>query len=74
MSAASRGPAALGTRATPERRRPVHTEHGPVRIQTPRDRQASFEPPIVPKHERRFDGFDEKIIAMYARGLKCMLR
>ena len=35
----------------------------------PRDRQGSFEPVLIPKHERRFTGFDEKIIAMYARGM-----
>ena len=47
----------------------VHTEHGSVRIEQPRDRQSSFEPQIVPKHQRRFRGFDERIIAMYARGM-----
>jgi putative transposase len=47
----------------------VHTEHGSVRIEQPRDRQGSFEPQIVPRHQRRFAGFDDKIIALYARGL-----
>src|SRR5205823_7495328 len=47
----------------------LHTEHGSVRIETPRDRAGSFEPQIVEKHQRRFDGFDEKIVAMYGRGL-----
>jgi putative transposase len=47
----------------------VHTEHGSVRIEQPRDRAGSFEPQIVPKHQRRFAGFDDKIIALYARGL-----
>jgi putative transposase len=47
----------------------VHTEHGSVRIDTPRDRQGSFEPKIVRKRQRRFEGFDEKIIALYARGM-----
>jgi putative transposase len=47
----------------------VHTEHGLVRIDTPRDRQGSFEPKIVRKRQRRFEGFDEKIIALYARGM-----
>jgi putative transposase len=45
------------------------TEHGPVRIDTPRDRDSSFEPKVVRKRQRRFAGFDEKIIALYARGL-----
>ena len=37
----------------------IHTEHGSVRLEQPRDRQGSFEPQIVPKHQRRFAGFDE---------------
>jgi putative transposase len=45
------------------------TEHGPVAIKTPRDRNGSFEPKIVGKGQRRFHGFDEKILALYARGL-----
>ncbi len=47
----------------------VYTGHGSVRIAQPRDRAGSFEPQIVRKHQRRFDGFDEKIVAMYARGM-----
>jgi len=45
------------------------TEHGPVEIRTPRDRQGTFEPKIVRKRQRRFEGFDEKILALYSRGL-----
>ena len=47
----------------------LETEQGPVRIEQPRDRNGSFEPEIVKKGQRRFEGFDEKIVAMYARGL-----
>ena len=47
----------------------VLTEDGPVRIEVPRDREGSFEPLLIPKHERRFTGFDDKIVAMYARGM-----
>ncbi len=47
----------------------VHTGHGSVRIEQPRDRRGSFEPQIVRKHQRRFDGFDDKIIALYGRGM-----
>src|SRR6266487_1147252 len=45
------------------------TEHGPVRIGTPRDRKGSFEPQIIRKGQRRFEGFDDKILALYSRGL-----
>ena len=45
------------------------TEHGPVDIRTPRDREGTFEPRIVRKRQRRFEGFDEKILALYSRGL-----
>jgi putative transposase len=45
------------------------TEHGLVRIQGPRDRDGSFEPKIVRKRQRRFEGFDEKILALYSRGM-----
>ena len=45
------------------------TEHGPVPIKTPRDRQGTFEPKIVRKGQRRFQGFDDKILALYSRGL-----
>jgi len=38
----------------------VHSQHGSVRIEQPRDRRSSFEPQIVPKHNRRFSGFDER--------------
>jgi transposase-like protein len=40
-----------------------------VRVEVPRDRDGSFEPLLIPKHERRFTGFDDKIVAMYARGM-----
>jgi putative transposase len=45
------------------------TEHGRVGIDAPRDRDGSFEPKIVRKRQRRFQGFDEKILALYSRGL-----
>src|SRR3954453_8208753 len=45
------------------------TEHGPVRIDAPRDRNASFEPQLVRKGQRRFEGFDDKILALYACGM-----
>ncbi len=47
----------------------VLTGDGKLRIETPRDREGSFEPLLVPKHARRFTAFDDSIIALYARGL-----
>jgi len=47
----------------------VTTESGPVDIRVPRDRNGSFEPIVVPKHRRRLEGFDDKVLALYARGL-----
>src|SRR5262245_9930433 len=47
----------------------VLTDDGPVDIEVPRDRQGTFQPQLIPKHERRFTGFDDKILALYARGM-----
>jgi putative transposase len=44
-------------------------KNGEVTIEVPRDRNGSFEPQIVKKHQTRFDGFDDKILSMYARGM-----
>jgi len=44
-------------------------EDGPVEIAVPRDRQSTFTPRLIPKGQRRFEGFDAKIIALYARGM-----
>lgn len=41
----------------------VRTNQGPLAIEVPRDRDGSFEPKIVPKHKRHFDGFDDKIVS-----------
>jgi Transposase, Mutator family len=41
----------------------LQTEHGPVRIEAPRDRRGTFEPRLVRKRQRRFEGFDDKIVA-----------
>ena len=43
-------------------------DFGEMAIETPRDRNGSFEPQIMKKHQTRFDGFDDKILSMYARG------
>jgi putative transposase len=47
----------------------VLTEDGAIDIAVPRDRNSTFEPAIVPKGERRLDGFDERIVSLYARGM-----
>jgi putative transposase len=45
------------------------TEHGRVAIDAPRDRDGSFSPKVVKKRQRRFQGFDDKLLALYSRGL-----
>ena len=47
----------------------VLTDAGSLRIEVPREREGTFEPQLIGKHERRLTGFDDKIIAMYARGM-----
>ena len=47
----------------------VLTDDGPVAIEVPRDREGTFEPRLIGKHERRFTGFDDKVLALYARGM-----
>jgi putative transposase len=44
-------------------------DFGTVEIAVPRDRQASFDPKLVPKGQTRFQGFDDKILSLYARGM-----
>jgi putative transposase len=62
-------PGGTGNTRNGSTRKRLATEHGPVEIQAPRDRDGSFEPQIVRKRQRRFEGFDEKILALYSRGL-----
>jgi putative transposase len=47
----------------------LRTVDGPVTVELPRDRDASFEPQVVPKHTRSFDAFDDQILALYAGGM-----
>ena len=47
----------------------VLTDDGSLDLDIPRDRAGTFEPQLLPKHARRFTGFDDKILALYARGL-----
>ena len=50
-------------------RKRLRTSQGEVEVAIPRDREGTFEPQLVPKHQRQFAGFDDKILAMYARGM-----
>ena len=50
-------------------RKTVTTETGKLEIDVPRDRQSSFDPHLIAKYQRRFPGFDDKIVSMYARGM-----
>lgn len=47
----------------------IRGKRGQVRIEVPRDRNAEFEPQLVKKNQTRFDGFDDKLISLYARGM-----
>jgi len=50
-------------------RKTVRAEVGDLTIATPRDRNGTFEPQLIGKHQRRVPGFDEKILALYAKGM-----
>ncbi len=50
-------------------RKTVLTETGKVELEVPRDRRATFDPQLIAKYQRRFPGFDDKIVSMYARGM-----
>ena len=47
----------------------VRGKNGDLALEIPRDRNSSFEPQLIEKRQKRFDGFDEKIISLYARGM-----
>ncbi|PZO09768.1 MAG: IS256 family transposase [Leptolyngbya foveolarum] len=47
----------------------IQSEQGPLELAVPRDRNGSFEPVLVAKHQRRIAGLDEKILSLYARGM-----
>src|SRR3990170_3935674 len=68
-------PPAAATRASKPNRRNGHSRKtvqgdlGELTLSTPRDRDGTFEPQLIPKHQRRVPGFDEKILALYAKGM-----
>ena len=64
----------FGEKATTNRRngkssKTLRTDQGPMVIEVPRDREGTFEPKIVPKHQREWRGFDDKILSMYSLGM-----
>ena len=58
-----------GNRRNGQSPKTLKGEQGQVEIEVPRDRHGSFEPQLVKKGQTRLDGFDEKIVALYARGM-----
>ncbi len=50
-------------------RKTVTTDTGRIELEIPRDRQATFDPQLIAQYQRRFPGFDDKIVSMYARGM-----
>jgi len=55
-----------GNRRNGYGRKTVITDTGQIELEVPRDRQARFDPQLIAKYQRRFPGFDDKIISMYA--------
>lgn len=58
-----------GNRRNGYGRKTVLTDGGSVELAIPRDRASTFDPQLIGKYQRRFPGFDEKIVSMYARGV-----
>jgi putative transposase len=50
-------------------RKSVVTDTGRIALEVPRDRQSTFDPQLIAKYQRRFPGFDDRVISMYARGM-----
>ena len=62
-------PTGQGNQRNGTSRKRLITDEGVIDLEVPRDRDGSFEPQIVEKGQRRFTGFDDKIVSMYARGM-----
>lgn len=60
---------AVGNTRNGKSRKTLKGEFGELPIDIPRDRLGSFEPQLIPKHQTRWNGFDEKILSLYARGM-----
>ena len=62
-------PEEQGNRRNGRSTKRLRTDQGDIEVEVPRDRDGSFEPQLVKKHQRHFSGFDDKILSMYARGM-----
>ena len=60
---------AAGNARNGKSKKTLKVEFGELPIDIPRDRQGSFEPQLIPKHQTRWSGFDDKILSLYARGM-----
>lgn len=58
-----------GNSRNASKRKTLIGKQGTIEIEVPQDRNAEFEPQIIKKHQKRFDGFDDKVISMYSRGM-----
>ena len=63
------GEAGAGNSRNGYGRKSVVTDTGRMALEVPRDRQGSFDPQLIARYQRRFPGFDEKIVSLYARGM-----
>lgn len=59
----------LGNARNGKSKKTLKGDFGELPIDIPRDRQGSFEPQLIPKHQTRWAGFDDKILSLYARGM-----
>ena len=68
-AASAQQPKRVPNRRNGKSSKTVQGDLGELTIDTPRDREGTFEPVLIPKHQRRVPGFDEKILALYAKGM-----
>lgn len=62
-------PDGQANRRNGKREKRLRSDQGHMVVEVPRDQDGTFEPALIPKHSREFRGFDDKIVAMYARGM-----
>ena len=65
----SEAPAGRRNHRNGHSKKTVRTETAKLDIRIPRDREGTFDPKLIARYQRRFPGFDEKIVSMYARGM-----